>query len=537
MLAEFLTVIPQTLSLVLVTYRPEYDGALSRVGGAQTIALAPLSDSETRALVSDRVGPDPSVRGAANSIAERASGNPFFVEELVRDLAERGVLHGHRGAYVAIAEAADVGVPASLQATIAARIDRLDVKAKRTLSAASVIGFRFSGELMETLGIGPVFHDLVRGEFIDQITFTRHPEYVFHHPLIRTVAYESQLRSDRADLHRRVAAAVEMRGSADQDAALIAEHLEASGELHESYDWHMRAATWAANRDINAARLSWERAQQISDALPPDHPNRTVMRIAPRTMLCGIAWRVHMHVVGDRFEELRVLCAAAGDKASLAIAMAGLVMDHAYLGRIREASRLASEAWALTESLNDSALSVGLSGWPIYAKWESAEWIEMLQWSQQVIDLAEGDPSKSNLFIGSPLALTLATRAIARYCLGSPGWRDDLQHALDIARDADPLTYAGTMTYVYGAGIPLRRAESRRFRRARDRGCRPHRRTRQRRLRTGACQPDAWLGAGASVNGGGPQSRGKAPSRGQRRVPPPRTPPRRSTDGHGLRRA
>jgi predicted ATPase len=67
MLAEFLTVIPQTPSLVLVTYRPEYQGVLTRVAGAQTIALAPLSDPETAALVSELLGPDPSVRGLGSS--------------------------------------------------------------------------------------------------------------------------------------------------------------------------------------------------------------------------------------------------------------------------------------------------------------------------------------------------------------------------------------------------------------------------------------------------------------------------------------
>ena len=94
MLADFLTVIPQTPSLVLVTYRPEYEGALTRVHGAQTIALAPLSDSETAALVSELLGPDPSVGGLATTITERAAGNPFFAEEIVRELAERGVLRG-----------------------------------------------------------------------------------------------------------------------------------------------------------------------------------------------------------------------------------------------------------------------------------------------------------------------------------------------------------------------------------------------------------------------------------------------------------
>ena len=186
---------------------------------------------------------------------------------------------------------------------------------------------------------------------------------MFHHPLIRTVAYESQLKSDRAELHRRLAAAIEARDpeSVDENAALIAEHLEAAGDLHAAYGWHMRAATWATNRDIAAARLSWERARKIADALPADDPNRAAMRIAPRTMLCAIAWRVHVNVAGDRFEELRELCTAAGDKASLAIAMAGLVMDHAFQGRIREASQLASEAMALIESLGDPTLTVGLS--------------------------------------------------------------------------------------------------------------------------------------------------------------------------------
>ena len=457
MLAEFLTVIPQTPSLVLGTYRPEYRGALSRVPGAQAIALAPLSDSETTALVSELLGSDPSVGGVVTMIAEKAAGNPFFAEEMVRDLAERGVLRGNRSAYESTAGAAEVSVPATLQATIAARIDRLDPAAKRTLSAAAVIGSRFSRGLLETLGIDPVLEGLVGGEFIDQIRFIGEPEYVFHHALVRTVAYEAQLKSDRAELHRRVAAAIESRdpAAADENAALIAEHLEAAGDLRAAYGWHMRAATWATNRDIAAAWLSWERAQKIADTLPADDPNRAAMRIAPRTMLCGIAWRVQVNVAGDRFDELRELCAAAGDKASLAIAMAGLVMDHAYHARIPTASQLASEAMALIESIGDPTLTVGLSFAPIYAKIEKNEWCDVLQWSQAVIDLADGDPSKGDFIFGSPLALAFATRGMARYCLGRPGWRDDLRHGLDMARSADPLSYARAVTYVYVLAIPV----------------------------------------------------------------------------------
>ncbi|MGO9352047.1 MAG: adenylate/guanylate cyclase domain-containing protein [Mycobacterium sp.] len=456
MITDFLTVIPQTPSLVLVTYRPEYEGALTRVHGTQTIALAPLSDPETAALIAELLGPDPSAGALGQMLAERAAGNPFFAEEIVRELAERGVLKGKPGAYISTAEVAEVSVPATLQATIAARIDRLDPKAKRTLSAAAVIGSRFSRGVLETLGVDPVLESLVGGEFIDQIRFTGQPEYVFHHPLIRTVAYESQLKSDRAELHRRVAAAIEARSpaSAEENAALIAEHLEAAGDGHAAYGWHMRAATWATNRDISAARLSWERAQKIADALPAEDPNRAAMRIAPRTMLCGTAWRVHEHVAGARFEELRELCAVAGDKASLAIAIAGLAVDHALEGRVRDASQLATELMALTESIGDPTLTVGLSLPVVYAKAENAEWPDLLWWSQRVIDLADGDPSKGNFIIGSPLSVAFTTRGIARYWGGHPGWPDDLRHGLGMACSADFPSYARAVTYVYAMGIP-----------------------------------------------------------------------------------
>jgi class 3 adenylate cyclase len=457
MLAEFLTVIPQIPSLVLVTYRPEYRGVLSRVAGAQSIALAPLSDAATAALVAELLGPDPSVGGLADTIAGRAAGNPFFAEEMVRELAERGVLRGNRGTYISTANVGEVGVPATLQATIAARIDRLNPNAKHTLSAAAVIGSRFSLDLLETLGIDPVLEDLVVGELIDQVRFTGQPEYVFHHPLICTVAYESQLKSDRAVLHRRLAAAIESRDPAavEENAALIAEHLEAAGDLHAGYGWHMRAATWATNRDIGAARLSWERAQKIADALPADDPHRAAMRITPRTMLCGIAFRVQMDVAGARFDELRQLCTATGDKASLAIAMAGLVMDHVYRDRLREASQQASDAMAVIESVGDPTLTVGLSFAPTYAKAESAEWSDVLRWSQRVIDLADGDAAKGNFLFGSPLAVAFTNRAMARFCLGRPGWRDDLRHGLALARSADPLSYGSVVGWVYFVGIPF----------------------------------------------------------------------------------
>jgi class 3 adenylate cyclase len=451
MIADFLTVIPQTPSLVLATYRPEYAGALTRVPGAQTIALGPLGDSDSAALIGELLGSDPSVGELAATIVDRAAGNPFFAEEMVRELAQRGVLAGERGGYVRRVDVAEVSVPATVQAAIEARIDRLSTPAKRTVTAAAVIGARFGAELLAALGIDAVVDEPLGAELIDQVRFTPTAEYAFRHPLIRAVAYESQLKSDRAELHRRVAAAIESRdpAAAEENAALIAEHLEAAGDLRAAYGWHMRAATWATNRDIAAARLSWERARQIADALPVEDPHRAAMRIGPRAMWCGTAWRTHMNVAGDRFEELRELCTAAGDKASLAIGMAGLVIDHAWQDRIREASQAASETWTLVESIGDPTLTVGLFLPVVFAKLEAAEWREVLRCSQAAIDLADGDPAKGNFHFGSPLAAALTLRGIARYGLGRPGWRDDLRHGLAMARSADPLSYAMVVTYVY----------------------------------------------------------------------------------------
>ena len=95
------------------------------------------------------------------------------------------------------------------------------------------------------------------------MTFThRDDEYAFRHPLIRTVAYESQLKSDRAQLHRRLADAVEKRDPRSgwtQMLRSIAEHLEAAGDLRAAFDWHMRAGAWVQFRDI-AGRLPRELA-------------------------------------------------------------------------------------------------------------------------------------------------------------------------------------------------------------------------------------------------------------------------------------
>jgi hypothetical protein len=457
MLADFLSVIPRTPSMVLITARPDYEGALTRVPGAPTIALGPLGDSDTAALIGELLGSDSSVGELAAVIAERAAGNPFFAEEMVRELAQRAVLAGERGNYLCRVDVAEVSVPATVQAAIEARIDRLTTPAKRTLNAASVIGARFGADLLTALGIDAVIDELLSAELIDQVRFTPSAEYAFRHPLIRAVAYESQLKSDRALWHRRLAAAIQAYepGSVEDNAALIAGHLHAAGDRQAAYGWHMRAGAWSTNRDLDAARLSWERARRIADALPDDDPDQLSMRIAPRTMLCATDFygRAVQESRG-RFAELRELCSAAGDKVSLAIGMTGLATELVYTGRSREGSRLASEQMALLESIGDPSLTMALAVIGFVNWVDAGEIGEILRWSQTVIDLAGGDPTKGAGFgVGSPLAFALAARSVARWWLGRPGWRQDFHDAVAMARNSDPTTVAFVVSWTYGVGI------------------------------------------------------------------------------------
>jgi class 3 adenylate cyclase len=450
MLADFLAIMPRTRSLVLITYRPEYVGALAHAPRAQTIALEPLDDSQMAQLGAELLGRDRSVTELVELVADRAAGNPFFAEEIIRDLKERDVLIGGRGCYLCVEPASDVSVPSTLQAVIAARIDRLDPAAKRALNAAAVIGSRFGPDMLKVLDIDPVLDDLILAELIDQIAFGPTAEYAFRHPLIRAVAYESQLRSDRAQVHRRLAKSIEPH---DQNASLIAEHLEAAGDARGAYAWHMRAGAWLSPRDIGAARASWLRAQQLSDALPDDDPDRLAMRIAPRTNLCATTYRWAESFDHSGFDELRELSAAAGDKPSLAMAMLGQMTELMVQGRVREAARLATEQEALLESIGDPDLTLAMIWSSLAIKQETGPMSEVLRWAQVGIDIAEGDPVRANSITGSPLALALAFRGYSRGLLGLPGWREDFENALTMAHEHDLLTYASVVVYKYGSVI------------------------------------------------------------------------------------
>ncbi|EHB58489.1 adenylate/guanylate cyclase [Mycolicibacterium rhodesiae JS60] len=457
MLTGFLSVVDRSPTLVMITSRPEYVGALGPVPNALAIHLDPLDHSDISALLGELLGADPTVGDLAAVIADRSAGNPFFAEEMVRELAQRRVLVGERGDYRCRGAISDISVPATVQAAIAARIDRLSPAARHTLNAASVIGERFSANLLAALDLDAQFAELTNTELIDQVQHTPSAEYAFHHPLIRAVAYEAQLKSGRSEWHRRLAAAIEggSPNAVEENAALIAEHLDAAGDPHAAYGWMLRSAAWSAKRDIIAARLCWERAFQLAARLPAADPGELSMQIAPLTMLCATDFHAKAaHESRGRFNRLRDLCSATGDKVSLAIGMTGLVTEHLYAGRGGEAARLASEQMALLESIGNPTLTVGL-GFVAFATWfDQGAFDEILRWTETVIEMAAGDAAMGSEFgFGSPLAAAVTFRGVARWWRGEPGWRDDLRDARAMAQNSDPATHGFVLAWTYGIEI------------------------------------------------------------------------------------
>src|SRR5262245_32847312 len=249
-----------TRALLLANFRPDYRPAW--IGGShyQQLALSPLGEAASQELVRTLLGPDGSVGDLARRIREHTAGNPFFVEEVVHTLVAAGSLVGERGGYRLAATTDDLALPDTVQSLLAARIDRLDELAKRLLQAAAVIGREFDEPLLaEVSGLAPP--DLERalgtlhgGEFLRLLSSSAGPEYAFKHPLMREVAYRSQLAEHRARLHAAVATAMEKLRTErlGEYASLIAQHWEASGRRSEAARWKRRAALRVANIKVTS---------------------------------------------------------------------------------------------------------------------------------------------------------------------------------------------------------------------------------------------------------------------------------------------
>ena len=344
----------------------------------------------------------------------------------------------------------EVGVPATLQATIAARIDRLPAPTKAVLNAAAVIGMDFDMDTLHDLqpaNVSTRLTELVSAELIDQTAFVRRQRYCFRHPLVRTVAYESQLSTARVHAHRRLAAAIEAHdpSSADENAALIATHLEAAGELVDAYRWHMRAAEWLRPRDFPAARARWESARRIADELPDDHDDVIAMRTAPRTMLISTMLFVGCDAgIDERYREFRDLTTQTGDLTSLALATAGLVFSFAVNeNRVPAAAALASglEDMANQVDCDAETRSIILNA-VAFVRFANCEFDAALKVIDALHALSTDVPADE--LISANALLGVIETCIGRHEQGRRRLRDELEHA----RALQSPRYALILVYV-----------------------------------------------------------------------------------------
>ncbi len=446
-LADFVAGPDPTSAILVVTHRPEYRGALRRDGDL-TVTLEPLDESLTVELALNLLGRDDAVGMLATRIAGAAGGNPYFVEEIVRDLAGRGVLVGGRGDYRLVGDPGDIGVPVTVQAVLAARIDRLAPAAKEVLNAAAVIGTRFDRETLAVLasgGLAAQLAELVATELIDQTEFAPRQRYCFRHPLVRTVAYESQMGTHRARAHRQLATAIQARGAQDESAAMIAAHLEAAGELEAACRWHLRAAEWLRMRDMSAARQQWESAVRLADRLPAGNDEIVALRIAPRAMLVSTELFIGVDPDNDRrFRELRVLTARVDDRRSLALAMAGRIMAFIVnCGRVPDATPLAAELALIVDTLDHAPaaekeiLYTALAA----ARWAHCEFAAAVEVIDRSLALDVEPPSVDR-------AVSLAIKGVCEVSLGdSSAGIAHLRSATDLARAMSPVIVSAVFVY------------------------------------------------------------------------------------------
>jgi tetratricopeptide (TPR) repeat protein len=207
--------LPTARVLLLVNFRPEYEHAWGRKTYYTQLRLDPLPPQSADALLNALLGEDQTLAPLKRVLIDRTEGNPFFLEESVRTLVETQVLVGERGAY-RMAKAPDAWqIPATAQAILAARIDRLAPEDKRLLQAASVIGKDVPFALLQAVADGPE-DSLRRGlthlqaaEFLYETSLFPDLEYTFKHALTHEVAYGSLLQERRRSLHSRIVEAIE----------------------------------------------------------------------------------------------------------------------------------------------------------------------------------------------------------------------------------------------------------------------------------------------------------------------------------------
>jgi len=289
--------LPTARLLLLVNYRPEYQHGWGSKTYYTQLRLDPLPPVSAEEFLHVLLGDDPSLEPLTQLLIARTEGNPFFLEESVRTLVETGGLVGEPGAYHLGQALPTIQVPATVQAVLAARIDRLPPEEKRLLQTAAVIGTEVPLPLLQAIAEMPeegLHYSLAHvqaAEFLYETCLFPEREYTFKHALTHEVAYASLLQERRRVLHARIVEALEaLAGDRVLEQAERLAHHALRGEVWEkALTYCQQAGEKALARSVyREAEGYYEQALRVLPHLPAQRHTRELaidLRLALRSAL------------------------------------------------------------------------------------------------------------------------------------------------------------------------------------------------------------------------------------------------------------
>jgi class 3 adenylate cyclase len=431
-LAEELVAIgPGARTMVVLSFRPEFEPPFAARSDYTQLPLRPLGGGAIAEIVASRAGRHPSLDGLAERLAERTDGNPLFCEEMLAALAEGGALVGEPDAYRLAHELGELRIPDTVQAVLAARIDRLAPAEKRTLQAASVIGRSFSDELLAAVAEldETALEASLRELSAAELLFERAPgrrEHDFKHALTRDVAYASLLQRDRRQLHARAAWGIERLypERLDERAALISDHYERAGDPIAAGRWAARGAEWAAPLDIGeAVRLGRRAGALLADG---DHEDEELLQVRLGALMRAAQGASRMRLAAGEeeavFEEPRALAKRAGNPHVAVLATIFHGAHHLFGGRAERALELQGEALELARQSGDRELELAALLAPATGYIGTGRSRELLEACDHGLRLAGGDLDFGVLLLRrSPAVNLLWLKASALAMLGRLG--------------------------------------------------------------------------------------------------------------------
>jgi class 3 adenylate cyclase/tetratricopeptide (TPR) repeat protein len=357
--------LPTARLLLLVNYRPEYQHGWGSKTYYTQLRLDPLPPASADELLHALLGDDPSLAPLKQLLIARAEGNPFFLEESVRTLVETGALVGERGASRLTRPLADLQVPDTVHAVLAARIDRLPAEGKRLLQTAAVIGTEIPLPLLEAIAELPedVLHralaHLQAAEFLYETRLFPHREYTFKHALTHEVAYGSLLQGRRRVLHARIVEAIEaLAGDRVTEQVERLAHHALRGEVWDKALAYCRqAGERAMERSAYREAVGYfEQALSVLAHLPETratHERAIDLRLALRSALNPSG---HLGHGMAYLREAETLAAALDDPRRLGQVLLYLAVHFYFIGAYDQSIAAVQRALALASAAGEVVL-------------------------------------------------------------------------------------------------------------------------------------------------------------------------------------